>query len=164
MSGVTLRDATAADHAAVLALNNAATPHVNALSADDLTWLAEQAKHFRLAEDAEGLAGFVLCLPAGCGYWSGNYQWFADRYDDFLYLDRVVVAARSRRSGVGRMLYDDVHASARGRWPRVALEVNLRPPNPTSVAFHAALGYQPVGIREYDEGSKAVQMYIRETA
>lgn len=163
MSGYTLRDATAADHAAVLALNNAATPHVNALTDEQLAWLAAHAGYYRVVTDAEGVAGFVLCVPSGdAEYWSDNYKWFSARYDDFLYLDRVVVAPRTQRSGVGRMLYDDLHARVRGRWPRVALEVNLRPPNPVSVAFHAALGYAPVGVREYDDGAKAVQMYIKE--
>jgi predicted GNAT superfamily acetyltransferase len=50
---------------------------------------------------------------------------------------------------------------AAGRWPRVTLEVNLRPANPNSVAFHEALGYEAVGIREYDAGEHAVQMYSR---
>ncbi|MEX2180660.1 MAG: hypothetical protein WD771_01335, partial [Gemmatimonadaceae bacterium] len=64
--------------------------------------------------------------------------------------------------GVGRALYDDVHATAAGRWLRITLEVNLRPPYPTSIAFHEAMGYRPVGVREYNEGRNAVQMFERE--
>lgn len=163
MSEIVVRDATAADFAAVLALNNAHTPHVNALSDEQFAWLATHAGYFRVAEDAEGLAGFVLCVPSGLvDYWSENYRWFTERFDRFLYLDRVVVAPRARRAGVGRALYADLHRTIAGAWPRVTLEVNLRPPNPGSVAFHAAMGYVPVGVREYDDGSKAVQMYARE--
>ncbi len=159
---LTIRDATPADHAAILALNNAHTPHVNALTGEEFAWLVAHAGHFRMAEDAGGLAGFVLCLPAGTEYWSDNYRWFAERHSDFLYLDRVVVSPRARRAGVGRAMYDDVHATADGRWLRVTLEVNLRPPNPASIAFHEAMGYRRVGVREYDEGRKAVQMFVRE--
>jgi hypothetical protein len=158
---VRVRDATAADHAAVLALNNAQTPHVNALTDEEFAWLVAHASYFRVAEDEGGLAGFVLCVPSGTEYWSGNYKWFSERYAEFLYLDRVAVAPRARRSGVGRALYDDLHATATGRWMRVALEVNIKPPNPVSMAFHEALGYRPVGVREYDEGMKAVQMFER---
>lgn len=158
-----LRDATAADHAAVLALNNAHTPHVNALTDEEFAWLVAHAGYFRVALDAEGLAGFVLCVPSGvAGYWSENFKWFSARFDEFLYLDRVVVAPRKRRAGVGRALYDDLHATVRGRWPRVTLEVNLRPPNPVSIQFHEALGYTPVGVREYGDGAKAVQMFARD--
>lgn len=158
---VTVRDATAADAAAVLALNNANTPHVNALTTEEFAWLHSQAAYYRVAEDAQGVVGFVLCLAAGLEYWSENYKWFAARYSEFLYLDRVIVAERARRLGVGRALYADLHRVARGRWPRVTLEVNLRPANPNSVAFHEALGYEAVGVREYDNGEHAVQMYCR---
>lgn len=157
-----IRDATAADHAGVLALNNAHEPHVNALTEEEFGWIAARCGHFRVAEDAEGLLGFVMCLPSGLAYWSQNYAWFTERYADFLYLDRVVVGPRARRRGVGRALYDDLHRTAAGRWMRVALEVNLRPPNPVSIAFHEAMGYAPVGVREYDAGSKAVQMFTRD--
>jgi hypothetical protein len=159
---LTIRDATPADDAAVLALNNAHTPHVNALTDKVYAWLVAHAGYFRVAEDADGLAGFVLCLPNGTEYWSENYRWFSERYSEFLYLDRVVVSPRVRRGGVGRALYDDVHATAAGRWLRVTLEVNLLPPNPVSAAFHEALGYRQVGVRAYDEGRKAVTMYERE--
>lgn len=157
-----VRDATAADHAAVLALNNANTPHVNALTDEEWAWIVAHAGYFRVAEDEGGLAGFVLCIPSGTEYWSRNYKWFAERYAEFIYLDRVVVAARVRRGGVGRAMYDDLHATAAGRWLRVGLEVNLKPPNPGSMAFHEALGYRRIGVREYDDGEKAVQMFVRE--
>lgn len=161
MTAVTVREATAADGAAVLAMNNASTPHVNALTTEEFAWLTSHAAYYRVAEDAHGIAGFVLCLAAGLDYWSDNYKWFAARYDDFVYLDRVVVAERARRLGVGRALYADLHRTAAGRWPRVTLEVNLLPPNPNSVAFHEALGYERVGVREYEACLKAVQLFSR---
>ncbi len=162
MSAVRIRAASAADHAAALALNNAHTPHVNALTDAEFAWIAARCGHFTVAEDAEGLIGLVMCLPSGLDYWSENYAWFTARYPEFLYLDRVVVGPRARRTGIGRALYDQLHASAVGRWPRITLEVNLRPPNPVSIAFHEAMGYHGVGVREYEGGAKAVQMFARE--
>lgn len=164
MSGFTLRAGTAADAAAVLALNNASVPHVNALAADTLAQIVAMSAHYTIAEDAEGILGFVICIPSGRSYWSDNYTWFADRYDAFLYLDRVAVAAHAQRRGVGRAIYDDLHQRAMGVWPRIALEVNLRPPNPVSVAFHSAMGYGEVGVREYADGANAVLMYLKELA
>lgn len=161
MSAFTLRPGTAADHAAVLALNNSQVPHVNELTQDDLARIVGLSAHFTVAEDPAGLLGFVLCIPSGTAYWSENYKWFTARYGRFLYLDRVAVAPRLRRAGVGRALYDDLHRARRGQWPCIALEVNLRPPNPGSIAFHHALGYQAVGTREYAEGANAVQMFIK---
>lgn len=151
--GVVVRDAIARDHPAVLALNNGAVPHVNALDDSGFAWLAEHATYFRVAADGDGIAGFVMMIENGTEYWSANYAWFSSRYDAFLYLDRVVVASRAQRSGIGRLLYDDVTAFARGWWPRIMLEVNLRPPNPVSVAFHEHMGFREVGTREYDENA-----------
>lgn len=162
MSGFVVRDATAADGVAVLALNNAHVPHVNALSEEEFTWIVERAGHYRVAVDADGIAGFVLCVPSGLDYWSENYKWFTERFDHFLYLDRVVVSPRLRRAGVGRALYEDLHKAVARQWPRVTLEVNLEPPNPTSIAFHEAMGYVPVGVRAYDGGGKKVQMFSRD--
>lgn len=156
-----VREATDADHAIVLAMNNAATPNVNALDPAPWAWLVAHTLHYRVAEDAEGIAGFLLCVPSGLSYWSQNYAWFTARFEHFLYMDRVVVAERARNRGVGTALYDDLHAAAQGRWPRITLEVNLRPPNPGSQRFHERLGYQPIGVRESDGGAYAVQMYER---
>lgn len=154
-----VRPATVADHAAVLALNNASTPHVNALTDSEFAEIAAMSAYFTVAEDSQGILGALLCLPQGTSYWSANYKWFAERYDRFLYVDRVVVSLGARRGGLGRALYDALHSQP---YPRVALEVNLLPPNPTSIAFHAAMGYQSVGELVHVAGEKSVQMFIKE--
>ena len=156
-----VRDATVADHPVVLAMNNAAEPHVNALPQHEFGWIVARAAYFRVFEDASGVAGFLLGLPSGTDYWSANYQWFTQRYERFLYVDRVVVAERARGRGVGRALYEDLHAFAARDWPRITSEVNLRPPNAPSVAFHEAMGWAAVGVREYDDGARAVTMFER---
>ena len=161
---IVVRDATEREHAAVLAMNNAATPHVNELTENTLGWIISHADYFRLAEDDEGIAGFVLALRSGGEYWSLNYRWFNERGGDFLYLDRVVVAERARMAGVGRALYEDICEFASGRWPRITLEVNLRPPNPASLAFHERMGFNQVGIREENGGEKAVSLMERATS
>lgn len=159
---VRVRDAVAADHAAILALNNSAVPHVNALSMEEFAWLSGHANFFRLVEDDGGLLGFAIVLPSGLDYWSDNYKWFAARFDRFLYLDRVVVAERGRRQGVGRALYEALFAFGSDAWPRVTLEVNLRPPNPDSERFHERLNFTTLGVREYDGGASAVLMMVRD--
>lgn len=158
-----VRDAAAADHAALLAMNNGATPHVNALSADAFAWIVSRADYFRVAENGTGLLGFVIALKPGHDYWSLNYQWFSQRGGEFLYLDRIIVADRARGAGVGRALYDDIDRFASGRWPRISLEVNLLPPNPGSLAFHERLGFRRVGVREEENGTKAVALMERST-
>jgi predicted GNAT superfamily acetyltransferase len=161
---VRVRDAIVSDHVAVLALNNGAVPHVNELSAGEFAWIAAHADYFRVAEDDTGVAGFVIALAPGLEYWSLNYRWFMQRGGGFLYLDRIVVAARARGTGIGRALYDDIGRFARGKWPCITLEVNLRPPNPGSLAFHERLGFRRVGVREEEGGTKAVALMERATS
>ena len=154
--GLVVRAGTPHDQLAVLALNNASTPHVNALTSEQFAWLVAEADYYRVAELDGVLAGFVIAIRSGTAYWSGNYAWFSERYPRFLYLDRVVVAPNARRQGAGRVLYDDLVTFASGRWPRITLEVNVLPPNPGSMAFHEQMQFERVGSRSYAEGEVAM--------
>ena len=140
---VRLRPLTDSDRAAVLRLN---AEHVELLSPLDdarLTVLARVGTVEVVEVDGEP-GGFVVTFGPGADYDSGYYRWFADRYADFLYLDRVVVDPVHRRRGVGSAVYDEVEARA-GRHGVLLLEVNCDPPNEPSLAFHAARGFEPVG-------------------
>jgi len=151
-----VRAATARDQPAVLALNNASVPNVNALTEAQFAWLASECDYYCVAEADGAFAGFVMAIRSGTAYWSENYAWFARRYPEFIYLDRVIVAPDARRGGVGRALYADLIDFAAGRWPRITLEVNVRPPNPGSIVFHERMGFQRVGTRSYAEGEVAM--------
>ena len=105
------------------------------------------------------LLGFVICLLPKTAYGSLNYAWFNERYDEFIYVDRIAVATDARNQGIGSMLYDRVFEYARTDNIPVTAEVSLRPPNQGSDRFHLRHGYQVVG--ELDHGEKAVTMYIK---
>lgn len=148
-----VRPLTSADADWVLATNNAAVPAVGELDAERLSRLVEQsvlALAVAVADDTDP-AGFCLVLAPGVDYSSVNYRWFGDRYADFAYLDRVVIAPRHRGRGLGRELYDHVEAESDAEW--FCLEVNLRPRNDESLAFHERLGFAEVGRQETDYGA-----------
>ena len=105
------------------------------------------------------LVGFALCLLPKTNYGSLNYAWFNERYDEFIYVDRIAVATDSRNQGIGSMLYERLFEYAKSNNIPVTAEVSLRPPNEGSDRFHLRHGYQVVG--ELDHGEKAVTMYIR---
>ena len=105
------------------------------------------------------LLGFVICLLPKTAYGSLNYAWFNERYDEFIYVDRIAVATDARNQGIGSMLYDKVFDYAITNKIPVTAEVSLRPPNHGSDRFHLRHGYQVVG--ELDHGEKAVTMYIK---
>jgi len=146
----------------LLVLNNDAVPAVGELDLDRLVRLIEISTTALVAHDDAAVAGFCLVLDPDTDYTSVNYRWFGDRYTNFAYLDRVVVAPEHRGRGVGRALYEHVEADAR-RAARAwfCLEVNLRPRNDESLAFHDRLGFVEVGQQETDYGS-LVSMQARE--
>jgi uncharacterized protein len=141
---VRLRPVDEADRAAVLALNLAEVEKLAPMDEDRFDALRGWADRFDVIEVEDTFAGFVITFAPGSGYDSENYRWFAERYDDFYYLDRVVLVDEVRRRGVGGAVYDQLEARAMAHG-RMALEVNLVPENPASLAFHLKRGYAEVG-------------------
>ncbi len=137
-----IRPLEAHDLDAILALNQAALDAVGPLDAERLAWLVDLAARALVADDNGVIAGFVITVAAGTPYESINYRWFEERFDEHTYLDRVVIAAEYRRTGLGSRLYEAIEAGATGP---VTLEVYAVPPNADSLAFHAARGYVEVG-------------------
>jgi predicted GNAT superfamily acetyltransferase len=117
----------------------------------------------RAAEVDGTVAGFCLVLPPGVDYASLNYGWFSRHaaelgYGTFAYLDRIAVAPAARRHGVGRALYARLVDELTGSSPVLFCEVNVRPRNETSLAFHAAVGFREVGQQDTDGGRKRVSL------
>lgn len=157
-----MRTAGMSDLPAILALNNAAPPAVNRLSPERLAGLAATAREVLVAESAGALTGFLLVLGPEAVYDSPNFLWFRQRYAGFLYIDRIVVAPGSRGRGIGAALYRELLRRAGQEVGLLACEINLRPSNQGSIAFHAALGFREVGRQDTDGGSKTVSLQIRE--
>ena len=133
--------------AEVLALNEAVEEMTAPMDAARLAVLVARAgfAEARLAPDGR-VAGFLIGFEAGSDHDSPNFAWFSERLEGFAYVDRVVIAQWARGSGVARALYEDFAAAARARGlTQLVCEVNRVPPNPASDAFHAALGFVPVG-------------------
>jgi len=153
-----LLDITEADLDTVLALNEASVPHVSSIDLDQMRWFASHAFYFRVARVEDKFAGFLIGLRPGIDYSSENYRWFCANYGDFGYVDRVAVAASARRLGVASQLYDDFADVLRGHVECMTCEVNIRPPNDTSMQYHETHGFVQVASQETDGGTKVVAM------
>lgn len=154
-----LRAARPDDEPALLALNLEAEAVLSPLDAPGLRHLVEQADQCLVVEREGVIAAFLLALGPGADYASENYRWFAARFDDFLYVDRVVVAPAWRGRGLGRMLYQALfrRATAIGV-ARVTCEYDVEPPNPPSAGFHARLGFTEIGRRRICGATKQVSL------
>lgn len=142
---LTVRDVQAHELDAILALNNAAGSTILPLDRAGIGRLVDYACYLRVAEADGQLAGFLLALREGTQYESSNYRWFSERYPEFVYIDRIVIARPFRRLGLGRVFYADVTGFAEVRVPVLTCEVFLEPRDDISVLFHGTYGFQEVG-------------------
>ncbi|MEZ5825009.1 MAG: GNAT family N-acetyltransferase [Geminicoccaceae bacterium] len=95
------------------------------------------------------------------GYGSPNYRWFDERHERFIYVDRIMADKGARGAGAGRALYDAFIREFADGAPWIFCEVNELPPNPDSLAFHARLGFEPIGRLVHVPGEKQVAMLGR---
>jgi uncharacterized protein len=142
---ITIRDIGEHELDSVLALNNAAGSTILPLDMAQIRALAEQAVYFRVAEADGHLAGFLIALRENADYESTNFLWFRQRYAQFLYIDRIVIARPYRGLGLGRVFYADVTSFAEVRVPLLCCEVFLEPRDDVSVLFHGTYGFHEVG-------------------
>lgn len=149
------------DLAAVLSLNEAEVPKVGRVSPQQLQWFVDNAPYFRTVSIDGRLAAFLIGLRPGSSYGSPNYQWFCERYDDFAYVDRVAVNAEFRRQGLATRLYEDFASAMPASVGIMTCEVNIDPPNPSSMRFHEKLGFEMVGSQRVENDSKEVGMLAR---
>ncbi len=153
-----MRDTAPADLDAALALNNANLPALNELDLAELTRLVGMS-HSALTAEVDGtFAGFCITFAPGADYGSLNYAWFSRTYERFVYLDRIAVDPESRRYGIGRAFYAELVERSRPSFPLLTCEVNVRPPNEASLAFHHAIGFREVGRQDTDGGAKTVSL------
>lgn len=143
-----IRDLSATDLGAVLRLNEAALPAVNSHDADSLSALVAQADRTWVLENAGALAGLLVSFAPGAPYASPHYRWLQERFDEFRYVDRVIISPEHQRRGLGSKLYGALerHAAAQGA-KRLLCEVNLLPANPQSIAFHDRSGWTGIEDR-----------------
>jgi predicted GNAT superfamily acetyltransferase len=156
-----LRELTRGDWPTVLALNADSVQELSELDEQRLEWVLSLAHRSLAVESVGEMVACALAIGPGTGYDSPNYRWFGARFERFLYLDRVVVARPQRRRGIGSQLYDAMERAAAASFERMACEVNLLPPNPPSLAFHAARGYSEIG-RLSSSREKVVAMLSKE--
>jgi predicted GNAT superfamily acetyltransferase len=99
----------------------------------------------------------MVLLP-GADYGSPNYEFFCERLDNFVYLDRVAVTKNFQGIGIGAALYREVEMKTDAEW--FALEVNTKPRNEGSLRFHAREGFVQMEELETRPG-KMVSLMVK---
>jgi len=137
-------------------LNQANTPEVGSLdSMEHLRKLIELSAYNLLVLHDDEMVGFIICMREGSAYGSENYKFFTQRLKKFLYVDRVAIDERHRREGLGQAIYKDIVTQASYDDLPIALEVNTQPINQPSLDFHAKMGFDKVGTKDFEDHSVA---------
>lgn len=156
-----IRDAKVADFERILQLNEESVHFLSPLTLTRLEALHAESAYHRVIDDDGKIAGFLLAFREGTRYDSSNYVWFAEHFDQFLYVDRVVVSKDFQGQGIGNKLYENIFAFARNSGvSRIACEFDIDPPNHASQRFHERFGFSEVGTRSYGDIVKHVSLQM----
>lgn len=159
---ITIRDVREHELDSVVALNNAAGPGILPMDQAKARFFWEHAEYFRVAEQDGLISGFLVALSQDAPHDSPNFLWFRERYPEFLYIDRIVIARPRRGGGRGRAFYADVQSYAEVRWPLMACEVFLQTGNDPALLFHGSFGFREVGQNVMPASGIRASMLLKE--
>ena len=156
-----IRPAMVDDFTVIESLNHSVVNLTSPMDAERIQQLHAMSSYHRVIVQDSQLMAFLLVLGPDCDYDSVNYQWFDQHYDDFAYIDRIVVRDRSRGQGLGTILYEDLFAWAISQQiGNIVCEYNVEPLNEASRKFHDVLGFQEVSLERIGQ-AKRVSMQLR---
>ena len=150
------------DIPAIWIINQQGLPGTGDVSQDEISSLLGFATYSVGYFLKEELLGFVICMPPGTGYGSLNYAWFNERYEAFVYVDRIAVSQNCRNKNIGTQLYNHVVDFASQDDVPVAAEVSLKPPNPGSMRFHSRFAFKEVGVLHHKNKSATMLMRAKD--
>ena len=139
-------------------LNQQNTPEVGDVpDIENFKQLIKFSENILIAEKDSKLIGFVLCMKQNRMYKSKNYLYLSSKFSEFLYIDRIAIGKKYRRLGIGKTMYEKIIEAAKLTEVPLLCEVNTKPKNGPSLAFHKYLGFEEIGKNDFD-GSSVVYL------
>ena len=142
----------------ILELNQKALPTVSNVNLKEMQHFLKIVDYFKTLKVNNKVAGFLIALTPGKDYNSVNYKWFENKYESFMYVDRIVVTPTYQGHGFGTAFYNDLSNFSKNIIPRITCEVNINPPNKESMLFHTKYGFKQVGTQFTEIGQKEVSL------
>ena len=160
-----VRNIEIADLLRVLDINNANTPGVSELTLSELETDIKNCLHALAIDNEHGeVCAFCITFAQDAPDAGANHRWFAERYESFVYLDRIAIDFNHQNRGLGALLYQAVeqHMLDSATHSLLCCEVNLEPPNPGSLRFHKRIGFTEVGQHSPQQGY-VVSLLLKDT-
>ncbi len=156
---IKIRDFHPSDVNLIVTLNYQSVAVLSAMDEQRFDLLREQSSVLWIAELNQQPVGFLMGFGDGSNYDSVNYQWFNERYDSFVYIDRVVVGVEVRSAGIGSAFYARLEQWAYEQQKScLVAEVDIVPLNQGSLNFHLRLGFVEAGQQVYGNPQKKVSL------
>ena len=93
---------------AMWAINQDNIPEVGSVpTLEEFQKLTLWSSHVIIVEENEEMAGFIILMREDQDYHSLNYKYLINKFDQFLYVDRVAIKDGFRRQGLGKKIYDE---------------------------------------------------------
>lgn len=159
MSNITITPVEPCHYDEILSLNKELVHFLAEMDLPLMLSIGGQCELFSTIQVEGNFAGFVMAMTRGKDYDGVNYRWFEEHYNSFLYIDRIVLAPAFHGMGLGTAVYRHIFDYAKGHnIPYVTAEIDVAPPNPVSLQFHAKQGFQEVGTLELAYANKKVSL------
>ena len=154
---------TVRDNPSVLRINSESVPDVARLDSCELNRLQSLSAHHLVGECTEaGVVAYLLGFTRDAAYDGEEFARFqASVTAPFLYIDQVAVTSRAKGKGIGAALYRHFEKIAgENGIGSLCCEINIRPPNLDSIAFHQKLGFRAVATLDTLDG-RQVKLFIK---
>lgn len=123
-------------------LNQLASAQALQLPKGEFALLADASALHLQEQRGSVLAGFLFGMPSSHPQPHFSQQWFLTRFEDLLYLERIVVAPSLQRTGIGSaLLARAVDWSLAAGLQGLCCQVHDRPRNSAAHAFVLASGF-----------------------
>jgi len=144
--------------AQILRMNEQFVHWLSPLNEDELKHILSLAAYARQITNGKGV---LIGYPHDVDYPDHkNLIWLNNHVQTFFYIDRIIINSDSQGQGYGQKLYKDIESYARqGGYKALVCEVNTRPDNLGSHAFHKSFGFEAIGDQDFLAWNKSVRYY-----
>lgn len=153
------------DYNEIIRLNKEVVHYTSEMDLKLLEEIISESFVCLVCKKSDEVVAFLISLNENKDYQSPNYKWFSERYDKFVYIDRVVVSPSHSKKGIGSKLYKELfRLSKKEGYNKILAEINIKPANDISLNFHKKFNFKEVGVLELKDKIVSLEEAILENA